>query len=366
MSFANVIGQERAKRIIGRALSRDRLPHALLLYGPEGVGKKALAFEIAKALNCSASSVEACDRCHACRRVASMQHPDLSVVFPVSPGKREDADEDAALEGDDAELLLQIARDPYSPVPLGRNANIPVERVRMLRREASYKVSEGKRKVAIILEADRMRPEGANALLKTLEEPPGDLVLILTTARPDGLLPTIRSRCQRLCVGPLGIRDVARELGRRRGVSAERAEALARLAGGSLGRALGLVDTDLDERRTAAYELLRLALYGEEAALLEQVEAWVARRDRILVEQILEMLIVWLRDLLLWEQGYRTPIINFDRTDELDKLAGHFDLRGLERSIEEVDVCFEMMSRNVNPQLVLLGLGFGLRRITRR
>ena len=189
MSFNNVIGQERVKRALRQALENGRLAHAILLYGPEGVGKRAMAIELAKAVNCTRAKTDACDRCNSCHKISSLQHPDLKVVFP-GPAQLPVEEE--------VSVLQKIAEDNYQPVGFGKSVTIPIDKIRELRKQASYHPYEGKRKVAIVLGADQMRPEAANALLKILEEPPGTMLLILTATNPSSLLPTILSRCQRI------------------------------------------------------------------------------------------------------------------------------------------------------------------------
>jgi len=168
MSLARIRGHAQALAVIRRALEAGRLPHALLLSGPEGVGKRQVALEVAKALNCRAAgaAAEACDACASCRLADRGAHPDILAVAP---------------EG----RWLKIAQ------------------IRDVERHATLSPYAGRRKAAILDAAEAMTQEAANAFLKTLEDPPGGAVLFLISAAPTDLLPTIRSRCQEVRFGPV-------------------------------------------------------------------------------------------------------------------------------------------------------------------
>lgn len=353
MSFNDVIGQKRPKEILRRALRSDRLAHAILLHGPEGVGKRAMAFELAKAVNCTNSAADPCDTCSSCRKISSLQHPDLKVLFP--------APAQAKVE-EELSVLRQLARDRYKAAGLGRSVSISIEKVRELQRDAAYRPYEGKRKVAVILEADQMRAEAANALLKTLEEPPDYLLLILTTAKPNSLLPTILSRCQLLRLERLSAEEVEKALMDREKIALERAKIISRLSDGNLRRALQMVEEDLDEYRDVAWDLLQTALWGQDLEALDLVDSITRQQEKVLIERLLEIALLWLRDSLLWGQGREDEVTNFDRPQEIQRLSDRFDAARVEQSVQKVESCLEMMSRNVNIQLILIWLMGQLRK----
>ena len=159
MTFSRIIGHDRQKSILQRALSGGRLAHAYLFAGPEGVGKRLMALAVARALFCMTGN--GCGECAACRKLEHSNHPDLHVLEPDG-------------------------------------ASIKIEQVRAIQRDLSLRPGEGSRKICLIEAAETTTTGAANALLKTLEEPRGDTLLILLTSQPQRLLETIRSRCQPL------------------------------------------------------------------------------------------------------------------------------------------------------------------------
>ncbi|HYR02031.1 MAG TPA: DNA polymerase III subunit delta', partial [Syntrophobacteria bacterium] len=195
MGFSEIIGQNRVIRLVRQALRHGRLPHALLFAGLDGVGKRRTALALARVLNCEgASSGDSCDRCLSCRKMASGNHPDLLLV----------------------EREGQFIR---------------IDRIRDLQRRLRFRPLEGRKRVILIHEAETMRTEAANALLKILEEPPPDNLFILTAPDSTALLPTIASRCLCLRFQPLTRAAIAAHLTEVHAVPPDRADLVAALAG---------------------------------------------------------------------------------------------------------------------------------------
>ena len=176
MGFANLVGHDRTVKLIRAMLDSDRLPHALLITGPAGVGKHTLALGLAQAANCLADLPDRpCGRCKACAKIERRTHPDVSAIEPE-----------------------------------GRLRVIKIESIRELRKQIAFRPYEWRTKVFIVREADRMQVQSdsaANALLKTLEEPPPSSLLILTAPKESDLLTTIVSRCLRLKLAPLPLEN---------------------------------------------------------------------------------------------------------------------------------------------------------------
>lgn len=224
--FDRIPGQDHVKAMLGRALAGGRLAHAYLFHGAPGLGKASMAAALAAAANCTGGAAEAarggCGRCASCRRVAAGAHPDVIWISPAS-------------------------------------ASIRIDQVRALIREAHLRPYAGRRRVFILREADRLTEEAANSLLKTLEEPPADALLILITAFPDALLSTIRSRCQQIPFRPVDP-DTVSEVLRAEGVGEAEAAALAVLSGGNPGLARALAGSPaLAEGWRLSGEVLRLS-----------------------------------------------------------------------------------------------------------
>lgn len=214
MGFDEIIGHGRQLDILRQALGSGRLHHAYLFAGPDGIGKRTLAIALAKAVHCDRQDADFCGACVNRRRIADGNHPDVRMIEPLS-GKKE----------------------------------ISIQQVRDFERELNYRSFSGKRKVMIIDPAATMNLPSQNALLKTLEEPPRDSLIILIAANAGGLLPTVRSRCLRVSFAPLARREVAQYLRAKQGMSGDGVEFLAAMSMGSIGTALGLDQDELVKKR---------------------------------------------------------------------------------------------------------------------
>ena len=220
MRLADVRHQERAVSILRRALRSGRTHHAYLFDGPEGVGKELAGRGLAARLLCTDETIEpdadACGRCSSCRLLDSDNHPDFHLIH-------------RGLHKFHPDRAIRDSKGLFLAVDLIR---------RFLIEPAGMKPTQGRRRVFLIRDAERMNEEAQNALLKTLEEPPGSACLIVVTSSASRLLPTIRSRCQHIPFGLLPPDFVAGELGARLGLAPADAKALASLAGGRLGVAI--------------------------------------------------------------------------------------------------------------------------------
>jgi DNA polymerase-3 subunit delta' len=233
MAFPDVLGHDRVKALLSRALRERRVPPAMLLAGPEGVGKRVLALTVARGLLCEAGGDDPCERCPACRRAQRGLHPDLVLVEPATTA-------------------------------------IKIEQVRDAVREIGGRPFEGRSRAVVVDGAHLMTEQAQNALLKSLEEPPPTSHVLLVTPSPQALLPTVRSRCQLLRLGPLPQGLLARHLEERLRLGPEEARLRAALANGSLGAALAFESDAYRERRERLLTLLeRLGEHGP----LERMEA---------------------------------------------------------------------------------------------
>lgn len=243
------------------------------------------------------------------------------------------------------------------------NDLLSVEDVRSLRREASAKPYEGRRKVAVIVAADRMNAAASNALLKTLEEPPGSLMLILTASRSGRLLPTIVSRCQPVFLTRLQEDEVKSALIERYDVSPEEAGELARRSEGRLSEALTAGSERGSKIREEAFALLECIYDEAPLSLFEQVESLAAsHREEPVVEKILDHLLSLYRDLFVLSSANGSPSLsNADRTAPLRERASAMNAEEIERGIAAVEEARRDIARNAHVQLALLVLVLRLR-----
>ncbi len=322
----DVPGQEALVKQLDRALREGRIPHAYLLVGPPQVGQTTLAQNIAQAVNCLAEKDRPCHQCNQCRRIAAGKHADVTVI---------------ALGNKDGE---------------GPRKEISIQEVRQLQQQASLMPYEGRWRVFIIDGAERMSEEAANALLKTLEEPPPQVLFLLLTAQEEAVLPTVRSRCQRLELRPVPHSLLVETLVKERSLDPAQADRLARLAQGRPGWALAAAGSpDLLAQRAADLEGL-LALHN---ASLEQRFSYAAElasafsKDRESAKERLQLWLQWWRDVLLVAQGAGAYVHNADRMEDLKAHASRYSTAQAAAFAHELLATLEALDANASPLLAL-------------
>ncbi len=337
--------QDDAVAALRAAVRDDRVPHSYLFFGPRGIGKTRTAIGLAQALNCDAAE-RPCGVCLPCRKIASLVHPDVRLVFPTT--REEDQNPDAI-----AKKLAAYTADPTQRLEYARNSSIGIDRVRELKLEAGRSISEGRRRVFIVSDATRMLEEAAQSALKLLEEPPRDTHIVLTVEEPAALLPTILSRCHQIRFRPLRRETVEGVLREAAGISTEAARLIASLAGGSLGRAMDLKDEDSIVRtRDEAVSLL--ATRPDPASIEARVREWAGRLDPNAVRRNVELLLIWCHDLLVMK--YDLPegfLSNLDRKQDLATAARTTELQRIRAWIDALEEMVDSTDRNVNPALSL-------------
>jgi DNA polymerase III subunit delta' len=364
-TWPRVIGQRRVKETLLAARRSGRLPHAYLFYGGEGVGKDAAALELARVLRCEKGGEEACDVCPSCVRLAAMHHPDVRLIVPLPRGSQEKDDDEPMAKLTEAEVrsvqeqLALKAADPYHRIQIPRANVIKINSIREIRRESSMSTSDGRTRVFIISGADSMNDAAANTLLKTLEEPPGDTMFILTTSRREALLPTILSRCQNVRFDPLTEEEIRAALVARGHMEEARSSLLARLAGGSYTRALELGETDLMAQRADVVDFVRKALGTKTLELVECIERMAETKDRDVHVRFLTMTLLWFRDALVLRHG--APVVNVDQMTELKSFVSRFPDADLTTAIGDVEKAISLVERYTYIKLVLAQLAVRIR-----
>ena len=363
--WPRVIGQRRVKEALRSALKSGRLAHAYLFYGEEGVGKDAVALELARVIRCERGGEEACGECPSCVRMASLQHPDVRLICALPRGAQEKDDDEpmarlseADVRGVREQIALKAA-DPYHRIQVPRANVIKINSIREIRRESSLATTDSRRRVYIISGADAMNDAAANTLLKTLEEPPGDTMLILTTAHRDALLPTILSRCQNIRFDPLAEEEIRDALLARGVAGADQATLLARLAGGSYTRALELAGGDLTAQRADVVDFVRKAIGGRMLELIEMIERMAETKERDVHTRFLTLMLFWFRDALVLRHG--AAVVNVDQTAELKSFVGKFPGADLVRVLADVEDAISLVDRYTYIKLVLAQLAVRLR-----
>jgi len=314
-----IIGHEQIVTALTNAVAGERVAHAYLFTGPEGVGKETTALAFVRALMCSRPvRGDACGKCRECRQVESRNHPDLNLLQPSG-------------------------------------ASIKIDQIRSVLRLVSYKSYQGGRKVYLIRQAESMTAEAANCLLMTLEEPPEDTVFILLSSRPRALLPTVLSRCQQYYFKKIPVAGLVDNLVSRHGFTDKDARLYAALSDGSLGRALAYTAGTFQEDRKLVLELAEVLSKAGLVEAMETAEKISVSKERVLV--VLEMLACWYRDLLvLREAGTGAVLFNRDRAEVLAGSAERFETGRLVAIIEGIEATRSKIEANANTRLAMEAL----------
>lgn len=375
-----LVGQAHAVDVLRRSVAGDRVAQAYLFYGPDGVGKRVAALALAQALECerrAEGEADACGQCVPCHKVQRMLHPDVRLHLAVpSSHQTSSVGEPTQAHLDDISARLRIlAENPYAEISYRRRPDVSdpekranlqafysVARIREISRELRYAPVEGKLKVGILTDADTMRKEAANAFLKSLEEPTRQTVLILTSTRPDRLLPTIVSRCQLLRFGPLSAEAVERALLERAIATDPGAAAvIARMAAGSFTRAIELAQNEaLAERRRLLVGFLRAA-YRRRARDVDPLVQQLAGLSHEQLRDALDLLLGWIRDLVLArELGDGAPLVNIDQQKPISDFVARLPAARLDAMAALVEHASQLVTANCNTTLVLINLAESL------
>jgi DNA polymerase-3 subunit delta' len=324
MGFTEIIGHRKQLDILRAALVAGRLHHAYLFLGPDGVGKRTVALALARAIHCAETVGDFCGRCVNCARISDGNHPDVRLIEPLADKKE-----------------------------------ISIQQVRDLERELNYRSFGGKRKIVIIDPATLMNLSGQNALLKTLEEPPEDSLIILIASNAGGLLPTVRSRCLPLSFAPLPRHEVAAFLQSKCSMRPEDAKLFAAMGMGSIGAAASLDQDDLIEKRRVWSGMVGSLEAGDYHAAMIAAEALAANRDEAL--KFFKWAQCWYRDLLIHAVvGDQDALVNLDMQEQIEQQS---DAVGIARALAAqgpIAGAAAAIQRNLNRRMVLEKFLFGV------
>jgi DNA polymerase III subunit delta' len=314
-----MIGHEWAVNLLAEHVAQGRERHAYLITGPQGVGRKTLAIRFAQALNCPTPSSpgQPCRKCPTCQRIEALQHPDLTVVQAEHEGE-----------------VLRI------------------DQVRDLQHSLALAPYEARYRIAIVLRFEEANPGAANALLKTLEEPPGQVVLLLTAKSAENLLPTIVSRCEVLRLRPLSIEQTSQGLQSLKSVPAETADRLAHISDGRPGYALRLYTQPglLEQRQSALDHLMRLLGSSRRERFAFVAESLDKKAD---LRNELQVWLTYWRDVLISAAGLPDSFTNIDYSTQARQVADEIGLQRAQSYVKSTEDTIERIDRNVNLRLAL-------------
>jgi DNA polymerase III subunit delta' len=338
MALRDIIGQDRAIRILLKTLERGKIPSSYLFAGESGTGKKLTAINLAKALNCLAArnddhqttTYDCCDACSSCKKIDSNMHPDFRLILP-------------------------------------ENNQIRIEEIRAIDEILSFKAFEGRYKTVIVDDAETMNQFAANAFLKTLEEPPGHSLILLISSNPERLPDTIRSRCSRVNFTPLplnaceevirrGIGQVSKRTTKKSGETTRLSdrdvhlETMVRL---SMGRPGSALSEDPVEQRTRFLALLKDMIdMGK--------DSWTSREE---MEKWFEFVLILLRDMAVMKiTGERQQLINADLKEYVDRVSNAMDIKGIIELYQRFNALKRYIYFNLNKSLTWNYAGSLLRR----
>lgn len=329
----DIVGHEWAIDYLRRSIAGGRAAHAYLISGPASVGKALLALRLAQALNCETEGPDPCLTCRACKRIARGNHPDVRSAGMATQGQ--------GLKPDEA----------------ARQKDLKIDTVRAWQNDIALKPYEGRRRVFILHDAEKLNEAAANAMLKTLEEPPPYATLVLVANTSGDLLPTIVSRCQPLKLRPVPRPQIAEALRARYNLAASDAELLAAWSGGRVGWAFHMVEApeELEARQTQLDALVELTVQGrgESFRWAEERAKEYRSGEQAAVFALLDLWQSWWRDIMLTAAGCPEQIMHVDRRDDLARAAARYRLADLHAFVARLDATARQLRENVNPQLAL-------------
>lgn len=324
LSFEMLVGHAHPKAVLKAAIAGGRIAHAYLFHGEAHIGKFLTALAFAKTALCARipsgrlsgpTNLTSCNECSSCRAVGTGSHPDLHLVQPDG-------------------------------------TQIKIGQIRDLQNAIQYKPLIGTRKWFLIDEADLMNPEAANSFLKTLEEPPGHSTIILVTARPQALLPTVLSRCQAVRFSPPPLGDLSLWLQNSRGVSPIEAERLAMLAMGKIGIAAGADPAALTEERDRILDALTGEHLEDLSVLFDQPDEWADSNEQL--NRTIDMIEIWLRDVLVGRYLPETSVLfNQDIPDRIAAWGRAYPTESILETLTLIHLLKRASPRNLNRALVL-------------
>jgi DNA polymerase-3 subunit delta' len=322
-------GQNETILLLENELAIGSLSHAYLLIGPKHIGKTTLSYDLAMAVNCFEDS-KPCLKCTSCQRILKGLHSDIFYLGIENSFSNKDQKTRTEISIDDIKKVQQYAGlPPY----------------------------EGKYKVFIIDGADQLSIEAANCLLKTLEEPPANIIMLLLTTDETKVLPTIASRCQRINLKPLPAQMVEDILTQEYSADTTKVKLIARLSDGCPGWAISCLedDSELQVRLKLLTDMdaLMTANIGERFSYIDQLENGRKSMERNKVESLINSWMTWWRDLLLISNNCSENVTNIDFLPALNKWIGYLDSEDIIKFIEELQNSLLLILKNANIRLIL-------------
>jgi DNA polymerase-3 subunit delta' len=366
--WKNIKGQKRVINILKNIYKSDRIPHSFIFHGIEGIGKDAAAIEFAKLLNCDNPEVEtgSCDKCRSCKQMSLLNSANIKFIIPLPSSKKEsDENESQTFTESDFEILNAELKnkslDPYHKIDIPKANSIKIESIRQIKKEIYLTGERSKKKVYIISNADMMRREAANSFLKVLEEPPGDALIILTTAKINSLLPTIVGRCQKVKFDAIGSYDLKNYIYENHpDTPNEEINLLVNLSNGSLQTLKNILNCNFLELREKGIDHLRAIVANKYLSISKIITSIVSTKDRDLVKQYLYLMQLWFRDIIIKKSQNDDRILNKDKDENIKNFVSRLNCDEYE-IINLLEMFISDIDKNVNLELLLYNLTYKLK-----
>ncbi len=363
--FENIQGQDHTIDILIRAVKEEKIAQSYLFYGPEGVGKFTTALSFGMAINCLAEPVlRPCGECSSCIKFKQFNHPDFLYLFPtpnfeLSP---EGEIKEKKMLSEYESYLENKRETPWQDFFFSGTISLRMDSIRMLQHRVYLSRNEARYKVCLIERAEAMNISSANAFLKTLEEPPEDVIIILITTKPESLLPTIVSRCQKVSFQKLSRQVIEKELIDNRGCELITAKTIARIADGNMKKAINLIDEQRIESRQNVLRFIRLVLQGDDLGFIAFIDKYRTLKNVSELIDIILNLIIWLSDIAFY---FSCPdeIVNIDRLELIEEIADNNPQleEQLPDQITFLETMIKRLEGNVNPHLIGIEIYFRLK-----
>lgn len=353
-------GQDKVINSLISSIANNKIGQSYLFYGPNGVGKLTTAFYFVMAINCTNPGAGTpCGECNSCQKFRQLSHPDLIYLFPTPNLKLTATGEirDSKYEKEYQDYIQRKIEAPWDDYVFSASSEIRIGAIRWVQNRLTSSKNEAKRRICIIEDADRMNVNTANAFLKTLEEPPNDTVIILTTSKQNILLPTILSRCQRVPFNNLTATTIEEILKDNFKVDRVKAKSFAKIAYGNAEKAIQLISEDTDTGRNIALKLFEFALKNEDLEFLTFLSQLKDIRQKKILASIYSNIVILLADLIYMQEN-RELIVNIDSIPLLEKIMEHKTITAIDihALINETKELPRMIELNVNSNLIVIYL----------
>lgn len=370
--WKDIKGQEKVKETLRKIYRSKRFANAYIFYGPEGTGKDATAIEFAKLINCEnpINGDEACGECRSCKQTAQLTSGFFKFItaLPTAKSDKPDSNPLAGLSQEDFDAYIEEinlkVQDPYHSINIPKANNIRIDSIKQIKHDIYITTEKNKKKVFLISGADMMNIQSANSLLKILEEPPGDSVLILTTSKINSLPPTIIGRCQKIIFDYLSDEDIKSYIKEvKPGINEDELNYYSYLSEGSITKCRNVLDENFIEMRDFCIEMLRSVASRKKMKLINEIRTF--SKDKEKIKKVIFIFMIWFRDSVYFENELGDMILNSDKTDTIKNFSQNYSINYY-RIQALLENALKDMESNLNSEVMLEKLFFEMERYIKR